>query len=131
MKYYVCLSQGEYSDYDPTYYAGDREITDEEFQKKGREVGDKVLEWADTVPTRPHVCDEPCFHIQDPMPDEPYDPKTGDRIYLSGEIEVHWDKAMVEWLNSEGFVSIHDKSIPEINTSYSDIPCSKIQGESV
>jgi len=120
---YIILSEGAYSDYSPTYYVGERLITQEEMDKKSIEIGDKLYAEFDALPTRKH---EPCFngeHFSYCKPMEKYYPDTGERAY-SGDLAPKFFKQMAEWLKEQGYLEISEPTA-EINISYSEIPTSK------
>lgn len=113
-QFYVILSDGAYSDYQKTYYAGPRKITNEEFRNKGEEIGDVVIEEFLALPTRQDVCDT----------EERYNPEKPDK-WISQEPDTSiWKERMIQWLESEGFEEVEEGDAPEINLYY-DVPCSK------
>lgn len=122
MKHYLILSEGAYSDYSPIYFVGDREITQSEFNQKGREIGDSVIKEWEALPTRPHVCEEWCFHGA-PIPPklEKYDPLNDNKFAGSYPRGDRWMKLMEEWIVSQGFERIPE-NISEININYSEFP---------
>jgi hypothetical protein len=115
---YVILSDGAYSDYEATHYCGEREITQEEFNKKGEEIGDIILDWAESLPTRKA---EVVYSSNKGV--ETYNPEDGKKVYTS-DLSRKWKNKMIEWLSSQGYQEIPD-NIPEINIYYSEIPNSK------
>lgn len=120
MKYYAILSQGCYSDYSPTYYIGDYHLTDDEFQKKGKEFGDLVISEFENYPERPHVCPNSwCCSSLRKIKTEKYDPATNNTVYRVSDEK--WMSLMEEWLFSLGFENLPE-NIPEINLVYSDVP---------
>lgn len=120
MKHYAILSSGCYSDYFPVYYIGDYPLTQEEFDKKGREVGDRVIAEHINYPERPHVCTADwCCYKPGELKTEKFNPDTNKRVY--GVDDSKWTKTMEDWLFSLGFEQIPD-NIPEINLAYSDVP---------
>ena len=118
MNYYIILSEGEYSDYSPQYFVGSREITREELDKKGIEVGDSLFEWFDSLPKRTHV---PCkWKCWSGCPQEESYGEDGERVY-SHELAEKWFEQMKVWVKERGFEPLPEQ-IPEINVAYSDIP---------
>lgn len=116
MKYFVILSQGAYSDYDPEYYYGDREITQEELNKKSIEVGDSFMKEYLGFPERESTSKWAITGDK-----EKYNPKTGEVVYQPSESE--YLEIMGKWLENEmGYEKVGDS--PEINVYY-DIPTSK------
>lgn len=113
---YVILSQGAYSDYSPDYYVGEQLITQEDLDKKGREVGDMILAEYEANPERPHISE----YSWDREITERYNPDTGERVttYEHGD---KWIEHMITWLNSLGFTKL-PSAIPEININYGDMP---------
>lgn len=124
MNYYLILSQGCYSDYSPRYFVGSVEVTQEEYDKKGREVGDMVIKKFQELPERKHVCEVSwCGYCIGGKPRmEKYDPTTNKMVYIPSYDE--WQTVMIEWLTSLGFTELPD-NIPEINIDYSDLPHNK------
>ncbi len=119
-KYYAVLSQGCYSDYSPEYYIGEYPLTQEEFEKKAKEVGDAIISEFENYPEREHICKNTwCCYPPNKMKTEKFNPATGERVYSPDEQK--WEKIMVEWLQSLGFEKL-PKEIPEINIEYSDVP---------
>ena len=120
MKHYAILSSGCYSDYSPVYYIGEYPLTQEEFTKKGKEVGDMVIAEFENYPERPHVCREDwcCFRPGE-LKTEKYNPSTDKRVYAVDNNK--WTKTMEDWLFSLGFEKLPE-SIPELNIAYSDVP---------
>ena len=51
-EHYVILSNGEYSDYSPTYFRGEREITQNELDEQGVRIGDECMDWYENLPER-------------------------------------------------------------------------------
>jgi len=124
-KHYLILSAGAYSDYSPTYFVGDREITQEEYKKKGEELGDIVIEQWENAPTRPHVCNgEYCCWKSDKDLYEKYNPVTGERYYSSPN-SGEWFKLVREWILAQGYEELPE-NIPELNSSYSEFPNTKV-----
>lgn len=131
---FVILSSGAYSDYSPNYYVGRDEITQEELDKKGVEIGDLLLiEWQN-VKEVPHVhvkdifgetCDVTSKKWNRNCPDFDKVDENGKRTW-KGKIDSKWTPLMEEWLTSKGFSIVPD-DIPEINTYY-DIPVSVNKG---
>ncbi len=120
MTHFAILSEGSYSDYSPRYYIGDYALTNDEFQKKGKEIGDLVIREFESYPERPHVCrSEWCCSLYSSAETEKYDPSTNDRVYRVDEEK--WTKLMEEWLSALGFERLPE-GIPEINIEYSDVP---------
>jgi len=117
-KYFVILSSGAYSDYSPNYYMGEVEITDKEFDRKGIEVGDKLIEEYLLLPERPSTSK----WSWEENKTERYDEK-GEVIYPPGDAE--FEKIMEKWLLEEKGYEKLPEDIPEINCAYSDIPNSK------
>jgi len=115
MKYFVILSTGAYSDYSPTYYIGDEEITEKEFKDKGRELGDYLLNKYNELPEREHkkVAD------WDDQKIERYNPETGKTIMRPSNDE--WFILMDEWLTVQKEYKTLPNNIPEINCYY-DFP---------
>ena len=117
--YYVILSEGSYSDYSPTYFVGEIEITDKEFQAKGEEVGDKLIAEFESFPQR----SDTSGYSWDKNEMERYNPETDETIF-SSEFAEKWHNQMTEWLHSKGYTEL-PTHIPEINVSYSEIPNSQ------
>jgi len=114
--YFVILSQGEYSDYCPEYFMGDREITEEELNKKGREVGDYLISEYEKLPQRKDTSG----YSWNEGKTERYDAKTGKVVYSPGF--KHWYPIMEKWLLEEmGFEKLPG-GIPEVNVAYSELP---------
>lgn len=125
MKYFVILSEGAYSEYSPEYWMGDIEITQEEFDKKGKEIGDLVIEEFNKLPARKHTCDrgnrEYCFHYY--SYDNGYvrfDPLTNKEY--SRPPQSRWQEKIEAWLTEKGYSKL-PCDIPEINCHY-DFPFS-------
>lgn len=128
-QYYLILSEGAYSDYSPIYYVGDKEITYNEFLKKGKEIGDEVINEWESLPERPHICKDNycCVYtaLGKPKKTEKYDPNDLKRyISNSGPMSNDWFDKMEKWIFSQGFKKIPD-NIPELNSSYSEFPSNK------
>jgi len=120
MKHFAILSKGCYSDYSPDYYIGDYPLTQAEFTKKAKEVGDAVIGEFENYPEREHVCKSDwCYHGSEAMTTDKYDPTTNKRVYNVDEEK--WYRVMTEWLTSLGFEALPE-NIPEINIEYSDVP---------
>lgn len=123
-KYYLILSEGAYSDYSPTYYSGNTEITQEEFDKKGKEIGDFLIDKLAKCPTRIHdkikCAKEYWPHVCNHEETEVYWEDTGEKAH-SYELAPMWFKQMENWIKENGFEEL-PKDIPEINVSYSEIP---------
>ena len=110
MKYYVILSTGSYSDYDPQYFVGEkREITQEELDEAGRRVGDEIYDWYDKLPKRKST---------DGL--VKYDPDTEKRVYEYSSLKKIWFSKMKIWLEDNGFEQAPE-NIPEININF-DLP---------
>lgn len=77
------------------YFYGEKEISKEELEIKGRAVGDWVLKE---------------FRNEDEVID-----------YSIDEAEK-WREVMERWLIESGYTKIPENDVPEINVSYSDIP---------
>lgn len=122
MKYYLILSEGAYSDYSPEYFIGEKEVTKEVFEAKGREVGDRVIQEHEDAPVRPHVCGKYCYHSSfSPKPEtEKFNPDTGESLYFHAKAG-DWMSYMREWVLEQGFEPLPE-DIPEINTAYSEFP---------
>jgi hypothetical protein len=127
MKYYLILSEGAYSDYSPTYYVGDKEITYSEFKKKGEEIGDLLLSKFDNLPTREHnriKCEKyydgriKCTHEEL----EKYWEESLEKAHRY-DLKSMWMKEMEKWIFENGFEEL-PSDIPEINIYY-DVPTSK------
>ncbi len=116
-KYYLILSEGAYSDYSPTYYVGDKLITQEEFDVKGREVGDEVESWFATLPEKEFK------DWRGELATSKYDPATDEKLN-SYSLASIWNDKMATWIKEQGFVELPE-NIPEINVSYSEIPTSR------
>ena len=112
MEYFVILSDREYSDYDPIYFMGDNQITKKELNKKGREVGDLVLNEFEKLPKRKSTS---------PWEGETesYNPETEKTVYSPDFGK--WYLIMEKWIEQKGFKKLPE-NIPEINVAYSDIP---------
>lgn len=114
MKYFIILSAGAYSDYEKTYYMGDREITEEELYKKGEQVGDLLLKEYNEYPAR---------IIKNSWGDdvkELYNPENNETVNIP--YYTDWIKLMEEWLKKEGYTKL-PTDVPEINCYY-DFPTS-------
>ena len=112
-KHFVILSNGAYSDYSPIYFMGDIPITQEELDRKGREIGDYLIAQYEALPERPTTA------FWDDRKMEKYDPVTNETIYsLSYE---EWFPLMKKWLLEEMGYEELPSDIPEINIHY-DIP---------
>jgi hypothetical protein len=124
MKYYLILSDGEYSDYSPTYYVGSKEITQDELDKKGKEVGNSLYTKLAECPTRAHdkvKCAKSYWRgVCDHEETEPYWPDTLEKAHPY-QLGGMWFKEMEKWIKENGFEEL-PKDIPEINVSYSEIP---------
>lgn len=117
MKYFVILSQGAYSDYCPNYYYGDNEITKEQFNKKGEEVGDKLIEEYLSLPERKDTSGR----YWNDGEKERFNPITNKTVYKPNSrifIEI-MEKWLIEEMNYKKV-----EECPEINCCY-DIPTSK------
>lgn len=122
--YYLILSNGAYSDYSPTYYIGNKEITKEEFTKKGKEVGDSLYKKLSECQRRTHdriKCAKEywrgiCGHEETEL----YWPDTLEKAH-SYQLSSTWFKEMEKWIKENGFEEL-PQDIPEINVSYSEIP---------
>ena len=116
-EHYVILSNGEYSDYSPTYFRGEREITQNELDEQGVRIGDECMDWYENLPERT---------ILD-WRGEPervrHDPETDENIW-SHDLSDQWFARMKNWIIAQGYEQFPE-DIPEINVSYSDIPTSQ------
>jgi len=117
MKYFVILSEGSYSDYSPTYFMGDIKITQKELDKRGKEIGDIVLEWYKKLPER---VEENGYKLNDNGM-EKYNTETKETIY-SSDMEEKWTTRMKIWLKVDKKYKELSDNIPEININYDDIP---------
>jgi hypothetical protein len=108
MKNYIILSSGAYSDYSPTYFFGDREITQDELQQKAYEIGDKMwAEW-EALPERDGEFGR-----------HKYDPLTTKYAGIHPDGNEFIEK-MAKWLEAEGYEPV-PTGLPEINVYY-DVP---------
>ena len=110
MKYFVILSEGEYSDYSPVYFMGEVEITQKELDKKGEEVGDSLYDWFDGLPKRlVKPCEEAHSHYvlcnENVGKEELYYPETGEKAY-SEDLSKKWFETMSVWLKEKGFYNV-------------------------
>lgn len=112
---YVILSSGAYSDYDPNYYVGEKEVTQAELTAKSLEIGDEMWAWFEALPEKEgkNWKGEPVMEKYDPSDLEKY-------ISSSGPIGEDFTKKMEEWLFSEGYTKVPD-GLPEVNVYY-DVP---------
>ncbi len=117
-KYFVILSVGAYSNYSPYYYYGDNEITKEQLDKKGEEVGDKLMEEYLSLPERK----ETSGFTWKENETERYNPNTKETVYPPRDME--FIEIMEKWLLEEMNYEKVDDDCPEINVYY-DIPTSK------
>lgn len=117
-KHFVILSEGEYSDYTPTYYIGDVEITQEEFDKKALELGDKLIEQYELLPDRPYI---PKYNFET-QTSEKYNPETNERVRRPWGSD--FIKVMEKWLIEEKGYEKLPTEIAEIRCEY-DFPTSK------
>lgn len=123
MKYYLILSSGCYSDYDLTYYVGEKEVTQEELDKKAVEIGDKCLADYEALPERKHVCYSSwCCSILKKGDLEKYDPETNELVY-DPFLGKAWPM-LEKWVEDQGYTALPD-SLPEVNIAYSDFPVTK------
>lgn len=114
MKYFIILSSGAYSDYDTTYYMGDREMSKKELYKKGEEIGDLLLKEYNKYPKRT------VKNYWGKDVEEAYNPENNEAVYEPDNIQ--WAKLMEKWLKEEGFIEV-SSDVPEINCYY-DFPTS-------
>lgn len=77
-KYFVILSQGEYSDYSPIYYMGDVKITKKEMDFEGKKIGDSLIDA----------------------------PETGEEVYRPRFDK--WFPLMEEWILGKGYERLPD-----------------------
>lgn len=128
---FVILSSGSYSDYYPTYYMGTVEITQEDLDQKGTEIGDMLLaEWnavrrvhhVHEITWREETCDVTASRYSSVCPEFDEVDESGKKISKSS-IDKKWNPLMEEWLDEKGYKKLPEK-IPEINIYY-DIPISK------
>jgi len=128
MKHYLILSDGCYSDYSPTYYTGDKEITQEEFDAKGKEIGDSLYDKLSKCKTRVHDRKE-CSktHWRGVCNHEETELYWDDTLKKasSSQLSGMWFKEMEKWIIEQGFEEL-PKNIPETNVAYSEIPHSKL-----
>lgn len=113
-KYFVILSYGAYSDYEPIYFMGDIPITQKELDRKGKEIGDYLIAEYESLPERP----------DDREGVEKYDPATNKTIFSPSFEE--WFSLMKKWLLKEKGYEKLPSDIPEINVYY-DIPHSQLK----
>ncbi len=115
---YLILSTGEYSDYHATWYAGEKRISDKEFQEVGIRFGDEIVDWFYGLheKTVEGKYGQQVFRVKE----------DGEEInqYMLTDI---WEEKMVGWLKDNGYSMIEASG--EINTGYSDIPTSKNKDE--
>jgi hypothetical protein len=123
-KYYLILSEGAYSDYTPTYFVGDEEITEEEFTKVGKQIGDLIIEEWENYPERKHICNKYCYHFGGVPISEKYDPENPKRYIGHNPDSEDWFNKMKEWILQKGFEEL-PKNIPELNSQYSEFPNNK------
>jgi len=106
-KYFVILSTGEYSDYEPHYFMGDIPITQEELDKKSKEITDYLIAEYESFPERPATVS---WYDREM---ERYDPITNERV--PQPYFYTWFPLMEKWLVEEkGYEKLPD-NIPEIN----------------
>lgn len=111
---YLILSEGEYSDYRATWYAGEEFCGQEDFDAAGRRIGDELTAWFFSLPegVETYKWGEHKFRKQE----------DGEQI-TQYELAKLWTKKMIEWLTKLGYSEI--KANGEINIAYSEIPVSK------
>ncbi len=51
--HHVIIAEGSYEDYTPTYYVGEVQISESDFDKKAKEIGDKCVKFYLGLPERP------------------------------------------------------------------------------
>lgn len=119
--YYVILSTGAYSDYDPEYFVGAMEITKEDLDKQGEFIGDELLDWYDSLPEKESKGWDGIRSVK-------YDPNEPEGCIWSGDLAEKWIERMEKWLEEKGFRKLPE-GIPEINVSYSEIPSTKKRKE--
>lgn len=116
MKNYLILSSGSYSDYEPTYFVGEKVITQEELTAKAEEIGTKMWnEWVQ-YPTRTQR-----ENWSNRIIEQKYDPLEPEKyISNSGPDDDEFIKKLTEWLATQGYEQVPD-NLPEINVYY-DVP---------
>lgn len=126
-KYYLILSEGEYSDYDPVYFVGGKQITQDQLNKKGEETGDCLYQKLSECTVRIHdreACSKKYYGIQcNHEETEAYWQDTGEQAH-SYQLAEMWFKEMEKWIKEQGFENL-PTDIPEINVAYSEIPHTK------
>ena len=115
---YLILSSGAYSDYSPTYFAGEKEITQAELTAKSLEISDKqwsewealpeieAINWKNKPIMTKYNPDQPKIYVSDNGPDS--------GVFI---------EKMSEWLKTEGYEPVPN-GLPEINVYY-DLPSTK------
>ena len=105
MKHFVIISSGAYSDYTPAYFMGDIEISQKEFNEKGKEFSDLMIEEFQKLPIK----------LSEFGTEIRYNPENNEE-YPSPDKEK-WTILMEKWLTEKGFEKLPD-NIPEINIDY-------------
>jgi hypothetical protein len=109
--YAVLLSQGEYSDYSPTYFIGPRYLGQEELNQNAVRIGDELRAWWRTLTVKDYGMRE----------DE------DGRVVWAAEVGTRWWARMEAWLASEGFEKV--ETDVSINVCYNDIPGTSQEGD--
>jgi hypothetical protein len=123
---YIILSKGEYSDYNPTYYAATTEnpITHLGLEQLERQSTIEAYKQCEALETRPHEHSEKChdsiFTCKQSI--ETLDPE-GNQWYVREPKHLapdfFWD-ILKEKIEQRGYTPL-PAEIPEINISYSDL----------
>jgi len=111
MKNFVILSTGAYSEYNPRYYYGLFPITQEELDKKGKEIGDIVIKEFLELPEVEVEMGRVVYTVRQD--------KNGQKI--SSPDYCRWFDLMELWLLGEMDYEKVPEGIPEVNVYY-DVP---------
>jgi hypothetical protein len=102
--YFVCISGGEYDDYNQSHFYGFSPISQDELNQQRDKAKQEADAWFNSL--------SPRYELGGSR----IDPENPEDYIHNGRYE--WWRLMTLWLAERGFVSVTEKSCPDIHEPY-------------